>query len=112
MNDKELADKVVALGVGSADITVAFLGKYHAPDTYASPISADNFVRDWRVAGALMEALERDYTVHINRYVMYDVDVFDAECLHAANQRNESLPRAIIEACCEALCEKRGIRYD
>ena len=106
MNDKELADKVVALGVGSADITVAFLGKYHAPDTYASPISADNFVRDCRVAGALMEKVDSVYVEALlspgnapdKWQVQASMDAMPTEWVV-----NESLPRAIIEACCEAL---------
>ena len=52
MNDKELADRVVALGVGiTAD------GKYGLPDWKRYLYAAKHFVRDWRVAGALLERL-------------------------------------------------------
>ncbi len=103
MNDQELADAVVALGVGRTDGEWSDLTpRYIAPNS-SGWHGADGFVRDWRVAGALMEKLELDFCVHINRYKLYDVDVFDKDCLHVANQRNESLPRAIIEACASAL---------
>ena len=51
MNDKELADKVVALGVGRTFPTDPNI--WYMPDYTAT--GATRFVRDWRVAGALME---------------------------------------------------------
>ena len=59
MDDKELADRVVALGVGRC-----VLDKYYvrSPDgDVAQPHeqrTIAGFVRDWRVAGALMEKYE------------------------------------------------------
>ena len=112
MSDKELADKVVALGVGS-------LGQKIEPRSYgiglAYPLYTNEFVRDWRVAGALMEILiNKD---NPNDYGNYDVQAHHQDGTYwvmiDSNDgwrdegiRNESLPRAIIEACCEALGER------
>ncbi len=51
MNDKELADAVVALGI--------FQGNhfYWIDKDLARPLTEIEFVRDWRVAGALMEKM-------------------------------------------------------
>ena len=110
MNDKELADKVVALGVGRQGHTKSAdgVGFYYTPEDDCGEedgMYSKLFVRDWRVAGALMEKVGTDSCFHINLYPKcYDVDIFDNECLHVANQRHDSsLPRAIIEACVGAL---------
>ncbi len=92
MNDKELADKVVALGV-------------HPEET----LPDDEFVRDWRVAGALMEKCQKIYAEYIGEpeQVVY---------ARAADNRTwewpsgKSLPRTIIEACVEALGPVLGRR--
>jgi len=58
------------------------------------------FVRDWRVAGTMMERVD---SVYIDALVTKDWQVealFDCMPYEAVN---ESLPRAIIEACVEAL---------
>ena len=58
MNDKELADKVMALGVCHTFEWGDVEGIYHqywAPDGETSGMDADKFVRDWRVFGALSE---------------------------------------------------------
>ena len=88
MNDKELADKVVALGVKRFP---ALFGHYQPHD--------HDFVRDWRVAGALMEKVGR-IEIRQEHDGTWSVDILWAKvsCTY-----NESLPRAIIEACCEAL---------
>ena len=115
MSDKELADKVVALGVGRVE------GDYYvAPQEYMNFEEAlmdepliyfSQFVRDWRVAGALMEKCrKRGYTIGMAVVGATDIEVevceYDAQ-LREHNQlgigQNESLPRAIIEACVEAL---------
>ena len=56
MNDKELADKVVALGVGSnySKGEGRRMPEMDGPQTMG-PYTDEVFVRDWRVAGALME---------------------------------------------------------
>ena len=57
MNDKELADAVVALGV--AEISCNFSHKWYRVlnRTMSMGLQPINFVRDWRVAGALLERL-------------------------------------------------------
>ena len=104
MNDKELADKVVALGVGK--FLPAKLGKIHlrSEDGYSIGFldsSVSEFVRDWRVAGALMEKVDSCYPEKLidERWqVQASMNAMPTEWLV-----NKSLPRAIIEACCEAL---------
>ena len=88
MNDKELADRTVALGVG----TRADLG--NGCVLYAPPNEGDlderEFVRDWRVAGAMMEKWCGEYKMTIAELLMeHGYDAID--------------PRAINEACVEAL---------
>ena len=82
-NELELADRVVAI-----------LG-WH-PDIRKQPgyIGAEQFLNDWRVAGALMEqCLQKLGSIG-----------FLALTLHGFHRAvKESLPRAIIEACVEAL---------
>lgn len=88
MNDRELADKVEELGVGNQ------YGTSHA------------FVRDWRVAGALMERCK-----YLRQWSQRDDDQHEvhAICKGISNKNqhsyglSESLPRAIIEACVLAL---------
>jgi hypothetical protein len=91
MNDKELADRIVALGVGRpCELDVDGLGDIGN----WTDLNDYEFVRDWRVAGALMEKCK--YT-HGGYWfgVVWD----QAGLTHT----DESLPRAICEACVEAL---------
>ena len=109
MNDKELADRVVALGVGAVlDDGITYLLVSDDGGYAFNPVTT--FVRDWRVAGALMErAVKQDLWFNLfqdahdqKRCVidlMYGPD--NKEITDMASDR--SLPRAIIEACCEAL---------
>ena len=94
VNDKELADRIVALGVGNHQ---HFSDGRDKGDWYGFDCTGDTaeyFVRDWRVAGALMEKCK--YT-HGGYWfgVVWD----QAGLTHT----DESLPRAICEACVEAL---------
>ena len=108
MNDKKLAKKVLALGVGESwvpgtyelyddngrgDHTGAFL-KYEAAE----------FVRDWRVAGALMEKVDAHFIEKLTE-AMWAVrsDKPYGQGKTRNWYENESLPRAIVEACVEAL---------
>jgi len=113
MNDKELTNKVVALGVGESALADAgeMLYRFDGGGSWQFDDTADEFVRDWRVAGALME---KCYDVH-----MFWDDVGFA-CVATSMpvgkhgeetfkrgstdgyDRNDA-PRAIIEACVEAL---------
>ena len=94
MNDRELADKVVALGIGKVSPLsyITFDGDY---------MGHSIFVRDWRVAGALMEKL---FTSNVPEWDCNEEALANAVTLAAQiSHRDESLPRAIIEACVQAL---------
>ena len=116
MNDKELADRIVALGVG----------EYRGDDRYLIAPPTDNvrergfqivhraddglakwFVRDWRVVGALMERVKsaghQIESIDDNvRVVRRGYQFFNLDALFGKSS-NESLPRAICEACVAAL---------
>ncbi len=97
MNDKELADKVVALGVAT---TSGDLYSRDNPYSDFSGISAKRFVRSWAVAGALIERCD-----HIDGMKM-DTGHFHVLVWNSLNQgkgQHDSIPRAIIEACVGAL---------
>jgi hypothetical protein len=104
MTDEELADAVVALGVGEP-WGENFPGCYRLGVTDMLSVDAYAFVRDWRVAGALMEKLRP-----------FDSNIYfwnGMACVKVADNmriENKSLPRAIIEACVEALAavDKEG----
>lgn len=100
-SDKALADRVVALLPGH-------LLKYG--DEKGGPYliylhdyaDAKMVVHDWRVAGKCLELMsDAGYCVSINPETPHWVVVHTGENSHEVE--NESLPRAIIEACCEAL---------
>jgi len=108
VNDKELADKVVALGVGK--FLPAKQGKIHlrSEDGYNIGFldsTLSEFVRDWRVAGVLMERLfQQDNFSFASTLKLWSALASARFVLHEDN--DESMPRVIIEACVEALCEK------
>jgi len=82
MNDKELADRVVALGVGSVlDDGITYLLVSDDGGYAFNPVTT--FVRDWRVAGALMEKMD---PVDLQQYFTHTYML-------------KIKPRAIIEAC-------------
>lgn len=89
MNDRELASRASAL-----------VGPIGMPEAAC--------VRDWRVAGALMQ---RCWSVDIYREGdRYDVEAWMRSGPGRARQyeaQHESLPRAIIEACVKALEGRR-----
>ena len=113
MNDKELADKIVALGVGDS-----ILGWPGREGVYMVLLDDANrwqdievFVRDWRVAGALMEkcaTVEID-TIGNPWWVAAYALKLDAEGKQLPERyfkaEGELLPRAINEACVEALTQ-------
>ncbi len=96
VNDQELADKIVALGVGYRSGPHAY-GIFLAEGTSERIGEPELFVRDWRVAGALME-----------RCAAVDIDTIGNPWWVAAlrhekpekwfKAKGESLPRAIVEA--------------
>jgi hypothetical protein len=107
MDDKERADKIVELGI---------LRRYKDDDLYTfdkfpcdpyNAVTARTAVSDWRVAGPLMEKIAafgpdrfrfKNYPPSVNKYGFQINWVGGERCLEA-----DSLPRAIIEACVEAL---------
>ncbi len=104
MNDKELADRVVALGVGiksNRGMSEYSHDLYDFP-SFPYPVCADVFVRDWRVAGALMEV--KCWGVNtVRKGDEWEAHVVPIGQIKEYIARNESAPRAIIEACVEAL---------
>ncbi len=95
MNDKELADKVVALGIVKAQPMA-----WHLLDSDGDVIAVFTQERlllcDWRVAGALIEKF--------NYYEFLDV----LHSIGAPGHKQEAHmakinPRSIIEACVEVL---------
>ena len=95
MNDKQLADRVVALGVGY-DGYKFYMGE--------SLISSKYFVHDWRVAGALSEKVDGvEYAKLTDGRWQCLICPPDGTFMRDSWSENESLPRAIIEACVDAL---------
>lgn len=103
MNDKELADKVVALGVGARFPVESQTPRYHLDSSSGRQntgyLMPELFVRDWRVAGALMENV-RSHKIGSIKWITLMRDI------RRIPLNAESLPRAIIEACVEALSER------
>ena len=103
MIDKELADKVVALGVAKRFPDEGDWWIYSLNDIGPNGQIAKLFIRDWRVAGALMEKMDGELLIWRQAYDN-DSPVWIVEThLTNADGRDESLPRAIIEGCVEAL---------
>jgi len=104
MNDKELADRIVALGVGEVGAKHR-IGAYGIFDGWEWSWNMEyHFVRDWRVSGALMERCDAGEVLIWQQKYTKATDVWIVETeIQDADARNESLPRAIIEACVEAL---------
>jgi len=115
--DKELADKVVALGVGEYHIRAGSDKHYHV---FVGGIgqSDEQFVRDWRVAGALMEkCVVEELELHlsnvradtrvcnIDRFAPDESEQINDYVPVSIGRYERNLPRAIIEACVEALGE-------
>ena len=107
MTDKELAEKVIALGVGEHHIPLSTGSvRIDAPGCHEnySVLGPSEFVRDWRVAGALMEKeneIEIRCVAWLNRDPGSGWDVNIGDLYNPVN--GDPLPRAIIEACVEAL---------
>ncbi|KKK50083.1 hypothetical protein LCGC14_3128560 [marine sediment metagenome] len=91
--DKLLADKVVALGVGEKDTfrpDMYTLGKFESVR-----YEADKYVRDWRVAGVCLEKALQIGFMTLAAVVAKAID-------DTGNAKSGSLPRALIEAYVEA----------
>ena len=94
MNDKQLAERIVALGVGDKRELSAGNRKWYV---YSWDLFDKDFVRDWRIAGALMERCV-DF-----EYQMCDGCVYASTNGREAYIETDSLPRAICETCVEFL---------
>ena len=106
LSDQELADRIVALGVGTRhegdDGRFSFLVYQRQPDIEGY-YSAYAFVTDWRVAGALLEKAKGIWCAnHFDDWRKPDTGYFTA-LVNKSLARSDCLPRAIIEACVEAL---------
>jgi len=112
VDDKELADAIVALGVGSLlparnkhGCHVRSYPWYEINDdefvSGSTNKSATVFVRDWRVAGAMMEKLE-SYDGFLLRQSGDDTGMCRVEVAGGVGV-NGNMCRAICEACVEAL---------
>jgi hypothetical protein len=99
MNDQELADRIVALGVGfKREFTK---GPRYTLTKNRDYLDAPSWVRDWRVAGALMEKAQ---SRGIEIIILNDgVQIAHPKWAGYEWSDNKSLPRAICEACVEAL---------
>ena len=110
--DQELANRIVAAGVGVRDAFRPYM--YSLGPFEGVRYEADKFVRDWRVAGAMLEliagkpnwldiALDRKCRSEPDNvarcWISTKAELEDDETYHA---RDESMPRAINEACCDA----------
>ncbi len=102
MNDKELADKVVALGIGLSQIAGGM--PLYSIDHGSIWLRANEFLRRWGVAGALMEKVKRtDARYPIENNGSWNVHAYNGPNKYGDSWKQECLPRAIIEACVEAL---------
>jgi len=97
--DKELADRVVALGVLEWNSDE---GMYFCFAPFMA-LSAEQVVRDWQLAGALMESVDAIETQPLISIEGGKVEVYCCYSGIDSTSTNDSLPRAIIEACCEVL---------
>ena len=115
MNDRELADLLVALGIGDKltlpepHFGYAYQFPAGEPDNGCLFLTDESFVCDWRVVGAVMEHFPKieyqwgdDYDCV---YVSFEGDDLGhlAICIDT-----DSLPRALCEACVKALQLERG----
>lgn len=94
MTDNDIADRLVALG-----IIKAFPLRYEL-SKIAVLTTAHSLVRDWRVAGEVMELLGDVFSItRVGDILSMSRLCGDADVIA------ESLPRAIIEACLKLLEE-------
>ncbi len=113
MTDQELADKLVALGIVKC-LHTKFPPSgyvYTIPDSAEAEGSASEVVRDWRVAGAVMERVYQSKRGYLGTEIYLEeaqkklVMQFHNEIGSITILGVQSLPRAIIEAGLEALSD-------
>ena len=103
MNDKELLGKLVALGVVDILPEGSFAGFQYLTPGGDQWRSIGDVLEDWSVAGALMEKCVSTTTANIDGKwaICATGPVIDGL------SNNESLPRAIIEACVTVLDKEK-----
>jgi len=102
MNDKELADKIVQIGVGKKSEPHMYGDYMVVKNAFPYRMSTEAFVRDWRVAGALMEKCSMIFIENTPGTWACRAD----RCYGDRTRKwyhDDSQPRAINEACVEAL---------
>lgn len=98
MNDQELANAASEfIGFTPRKSIVA----HHSMWRYKWGLSAEQFVRDWRIAGQLMELAIQNKLMQVERWD--DSLDWAVDFGGAASADHGSLPRAIIEACVKLL---------
>ena len=105
MNNQELADKVVALGIGQAS-NMPFQTEVHYRLTgqigsHFEWQSAEQFVCDWRVTGALMERVAEMYASNFDAVIEGNES---AVWVHGHTHRNVDVEVHVTRI----LCNPRG----
>ena len=98
MTDQELADKIVAFGIGEYNGHKPDGWRFNPGDGWYQ--NASEFICDWRVAGAMMEKCH-DVQILIMEGESYHVMAKYRRGKGVALNQNE--PRAINKACADAL---------
>jgi len=112
VDDRELADAIVACGVGESTLgDKGWLYRFDDAGSWSFDDTDDVFIRDWRVAGAMMEKCPNGVRTCFDQlwcaqvWPITDDDDIDAD--FGRVYKSESLAIAINQACCDAL-EKRN----
>ena len=103
MDDKTLADKVVAIGIGFSELHAPATATFYYHRDCAMPMDAEEFVTKWPVAGALMETVDSCYIEKLidgSWQAQASIDAMPTEWI-----QHKSASRAITEACVAALTE-------
>ena len=110
MKDKELAQRVVDFGVGLYLITDQKHSMLSGPEEHfeldGCSMSDSDFVRDWRVAGALIQKCQdHGWTVEIihDGTVFVYTGLMDLHYDVAESEPGSDTPLSYVQACVEAL---------
>ena len=103
MDDKTLADKCVALGVGYTEIFPPARTTFYFHESIGMPMDACEFLEKWDIAGALMEKVDSFDVIKGHHHDRWQNSCAARHKGKVADAVNDVLPRAIIEACVEAL---------
>ena len=101
--DKLLADRVIALSVGIYLIKGHPMQPENQYEILGDKMPPDEFVRDWRVAWALMEKIPNGLEYQFDQLWEAWIGEYWVDFKGCCAIRDKSLPRAIIEACVEVL---------